>query len=144
MRAFNSALTLALVIVAIGNVVLAQDDQLVRSLELQGLKRPFPKGAADKPLVIATAADLMKAFPEEAIRTGVAKQVDFDKEKLLFFAWSGSGQDKLTPTVVKDKDNDKKTVAFTYQRGLTRDLRAHFRLFALPKDIAWRVERAGR
>jgi hypothetical protein len=111
---------------------------LVREISLRGLKRPMPDGDVHKPAAIANEKDLAKAIPEEEVQARVKKEVDFGKEKLLFFAWSGSGGDKVTPSV---KDGEKgPEVVFRYQAGLTDDLRFHFRLFAVPKDATWRVE----
>jgi hypothetical protein len=61
--------------------------------------------------------------------------VDFAKEKVAVFAWAGSGQDKVAAGEVKDK-----TAVFTYTRGLTRDLRQHVKIFAVPKDAEVKVE----
>lgn len=108
----------------------------VREIDVKGLKRGFPKGKAEQPLAITTQAELAKAFPEEDWQTKIKKDVDFAKEKLLFFTWSGSGMDKITP---KAEKGEKPTVVFQYRRGLTRDLRSHFRLYALPKDAEWKV-----
>lgn len=55
-------------------------------------------------------------------------KVDFTKQKVLIFAWSGSGGDQLTAT-----GNDKE-VNINYIRGLTKDLRGHTKAFVVSKD----------
>jgi hypothetical protein len=65
--------------------------------------------------------------------------VDFKKEYLLLFRWSGSGRDRITPSVEKGKKGDE--AVFTYQMGKTRDLRFHARLFAVPVGMEYRVKR---
>lgn len=123
-----------LTLVAVALLIGAADDIVVKELDLKGLRRDFPKGSAERPTVITTADELAKAFPEEAVRERLKKDVDFAKQQLLFFAWSGSGGDKLLARVADGK------VVFAYQRGLTRDLRGHMKLFVLPKGATWRVD----
>ena len=55
----------------------------------------------------------------------------------MFFAWAGSGRDKIDFKVEKGKKGPE--VVFTYERGLTKDLRRHYHLYAVPKDATWRV-----
>lgn len=80
-----------------------------------------------------------KVAREIADRTSEAieKQVDFTKEHLLLFKWSGSGRDKLEFSVEEGKDGP--VVVFKLTPGLTRDLRQHSRLFAVSKSAAFRV-----
>ena len=61
------------------------------------------------------------------------------RKKLLVFAWAGSGQDKVTASIGADS-NKKPIVYVEYIRGLTRDLRQHVRLFAVPKDLPVEVD----
>jgi hypothetical protein len=112
-------------------------DAVARVIKVPGVKG-FPKGNAKKPTVITSADELAKSFPEQDRREAIQKQVDFTKEKLLYFAWSGSGGDRLTPVVEKGKDGP--AVTFLYSPGLTRDLRAHVHLYAIPKNATCTVE----
>jgi len=113
-----------------------KDGPAVKEIALPAMKG-FPTTKFDQPAEIATTEALAKAFPDADVRTAIEKEVDFAKQKLLYFAWSGSGQDKLTPGA-----GDKGAITFTYKRGLTRDLRGHRRLFAIAKGATWSVERA--
>jgi hypothetical protein len=103
--------------------------------------RPAPgeRGNVAMPTEIKSAEELAKAFPDKDAQERIKKEVNFDRERLLFFSWAGSGQDKLTTAVVED--GGKKTAVFTYQPGRTRDLRPHRHLFAVNKGVAWRVAR---
>ena len=113
-------------------------DAVVREIKLEGLKRSEPgAGKPDKPDVITSEEELTRAFPENELRDRIAKEVDFKKQQLVFFAWAGSGRDKLEFGVYKGKKATE--VTFTYERGLTRDLRRHYHLFAIPRDATWRV-----
>jgi len=107
----------------------------VREIDLKGYKaKEIPQNNADKPAVIASPADLMAVLPETEFREPILKSVNFEKEKLLFFKWAGSGGDRLT---VERKDNGP--VVFRLAPGLTDDLRPHFHLFVMPKDATWKV-----
>jgi hypothetical protein len=64
--------------------------------------------------------------------------VDFNKELLLYFAWSGSGGDKLSFKVADGKKEP--VVVFSYSRGLTDDVQMHYRLYAVAKNATWRIE----
>jgi hypothetical protein len=89
-------------------------------------------GNAPKAVEIKSADELVKSalFADEAGRGLIKKQVNFDKEKLVVFVWSGSGQDKLEGELVRRRG----TARFTYTVGRTDDLRHHACVFAVPKD----------
>ena len=93
-----------------------------------------------KPVEIATADALAKSPAFDAAgRAAAKKQVDFATEKLVVFAWSGSGGDKLTPErIVADK---KTILVFHYQAGRTDDLRRHALVYAVPKDAVVEVKK---
>lgn len=120
-------------------VLLAADDRpALRALDVPGVKFKHV-GNSPKPTEITSADELTKAavFADDAGRTAVAKQVDFAKDKLVVFAWSGSGGDKLKGDLVTD---GKKTFAnFTYSAGVTDDLRRHGFVFVVPKDAEVKV-----
>ncbi len=107
----------------------------VKELDLTALKREPPKGSVDKPTEITSEDQLKKAFPEEELQAKLKKEVDFSKQQLLFFAWSGSGQDSLTV----DTKGSSGNVVFKFTAGRTRDLRGHFHAFVLPKDAKWSI-----
>ncbi|VTR90855.1 unnamed protein product [Gemmata massiliana] len=96
-------------------------------------------GGEPKPSEIKSAKELADSllFADAARRDAIKKQVDFEKEKIVVFAWSGSGQDKLTATMSKDG----KTAEFTLKTGLTDDLRRHALVFAVPKDAKVEVKK---
>ena len=96
-----------------------------------------------KPTEINTAGELTKSplFGEGATDK-LKKFVNFEKEKLVVFAWSGSGQDKLTGSLVTA---DKKVTAqFLYTGGVTKDYRPHFYVFVAPKDAEVKADRSKR
>lgn len=113
-------------------------DGIVREIDLTGYSRDKATGVASKPTKITNAEELAKAIPDKAWRDRVAKQVDFDKEELLFFAWTGSaGTDHLSFKVEETKKGP--VAVFSYRQGRGEDFpRPIFRLYALAKN--WRVE----
>jgi hypothetical protein len=110
----------------------------VREIDLKGYSSDRPGGDVQKPVIITTAEELARAFPNREWQQRVGKQADFAREKLLLFAWSGSGTDRLTATAGKGKDGP--VIVFHYTAGLTDDVKAHFRLFAVPMAATWRLE----
>jgi hypothetical protein len=130
-----------LTVLFVGLVGTAQEKEkqaLVDALDLKGLKRLPSRNPVDKPTVIKDVKALAKAFPEKEVYDRLESKIDFAQYQLLFFHWSGSGQDKLT-LKVEEKKTDLHVV-FHYQRGKTRDLVGHFHLYALPKQATWKVD----
>jgi hypothetical protein len=109
----------------------------VREIHLVRYQGPRDQGDATKPTAITNAAELAKAIPDKEWQDCIASQVDFSREYLLFFAWAGSGQDKLSFEV--GGRGIVPAVEFHYRRGLTQDLRSHFHLFAVAKNLTWNV-----
>jgi len=116
-----------------GSVVIAEEKPVVKEIPTKDLKIAIPEGGkAGEPTTITSAEELVKSPILKDAAEELKKQVDFKAEKLLVFAWAGSGQDKLTVTA---KEKDKKTVlTIGYTPGRTRDLRQHSKLFVVPKD----------
>lgn len=106
---------------------------VLREIDLKGYEvNSKERGDVTKPTKITSAEELAKALPGKDVPEKIGKQVDFSKEYLLLFRWSGSGQDKLTAA-------GEKKATFTLKRGLTRDLRPHVHLFAVAKDAEWEL-----
>jgi len=90
------------------------------------------------PLVLDSAVGAAKHF-DAGNMTALAKQADFATQVVLVFAWRGSGQDRLNVAVAESYPEQ---VFFTLRPGRTRDLREHVRIFALRKNVAWKVNAA--
>ncbi len=112
--------------------LIAGEPGKLREIDAKNAKVELIKGGATKPLAVSDADELAKAIPDS---DAIKKQVDFGRDKLLIFSWGGSGGDKLTSKI----SDDGKLVTFTYTPGLTRDLRRHVRLFAIPKAAEFKV-----
>jgi hypothetical protein len=112
----------------------------VKELDAKGVPRVLERGEVDKPTAITSAEELTKAIAGEEVHTRLKKEVDFTKQQVLFFAWSGSGGDELTYTVEKGEKGPE--VIFQYKRGLQKNLAPHVHLFAIPKDATWKVPTA--
>lgn len=96
-------------------------------------------GAWSKPTVVKSEKEAAKLFGKEELAK-LKKQVDFERQTLLIFAWRGSGQDKLTYEVL---ESFPEQVVFKRVPGRTRDLRPHVHVFALRNNVKWRAA-AGR
>lgn len=108
----------------------------VKGLGRDDLSQDLTRGGFDKPTVIDSDAELRKIFKDKAVENRLDREVNFNKQKLLVFAWSGSGGDKLGYKI------DNREVLFQFQPGMTKDLRPHVELFTLDKDAKYRVEKA--
>ena len=108
---------------------------------IQRLAKPKPTQAAfkasswSKPLVIDSLEAAAPYFAEKALAV-LKTKVDFAQQRLLIFAWRGSGQDRLTSSVAESYPEQ---VLFRYRRGRTRDLRAPLHLYLLRSNVRWSV-----
>lgn len=109
----------------------------VRKITAGSLRLPFNR--AFEPVKIASAEELAKAVPDKAAQEELKKHANFTREYLLVFTWAGSGGDKLTYTVEKGKKGPE--AVFKRTRGFTKDLRRHQKVYALPKAMAYRLEK---
>ena len=93
----------------------------------------FKSASRKKPLVLRSAEEAGKHFTDEGL-AALKKQVDFDKQFVLVFAWRGSGQDRLSYVVAESYPEQ---VRFKYKPGRTRDLRPHVYVYALRSNVRW-------
>jgi hypothetical protein len=115
----------------------SKDKPTVRELKVVGYPADAKGGSVEKPVVIDGEASLKKHLAEEKTREQIRAQVDFQKEQVLLFAWSGSGMDQLSYDI---KDGKSPTeILFSYQAGRADDLKHHVRFFAIPKTASWRI-----
>lgn len=112
-----------------------KDKPVVTEIATKDLKVAPAKGGKPKePVTVTSAEELAKNPVVGGAAEELKKSVNFDKQKLLVFAWAGSGQDVVTASI--GADSDKKPIVYVeYLPGRTRDLRQHVRLFAVPKDL---------
>src|SRR5262249_50628251 len=110
---------------------------VVREIDLDGVSRTMTRGVATKPTRITNAEELARAFPDtdQEWLARIAKQIDFEKDELLFFAWKGSSTDGLSFKVEETRKGP--VVVFTYERGRGEDMpNARFGLYAVARN--WR------
>jgi hypothetical protein len=112
---------------------------LVREIDLKGYAPDETDGDPTRPTRISTLDELAKVVPNPQVRKQIAEQVDFDKEELLFFAWTGSNTDSLSFEVELTKYGP--VAVFHFVKGGGQD-RPHpkCRVYAVAKN--WRVERS--
>ncbi|HUG18632.1 MAG TPA: hypothetical protein VMM56_06610 [Planctomycetaceae bacterium] len=114
----------------------AQDDKLPPFKQIEDVTanpNVFEVSNQTKPLVLKSHAQAKKYFSAESL-TKLLKEVDFDKQILLVFAWKGSGQDRLEVTVV---ESSPEQLVFVYKPGKTRDLRPHTYVYAVRSNVKW-------
>lgn len=130
---------LAVLLVAVASVAGQKDKDkdkpTVKEIPAKDLKVTHPKaGKVSEPAEVKSAEELAKNEVVGKSADEIRKHVDFDKQKLVVFAWSGSGGDVLTASIGADSAG-KSIVYVEYRAGRTDDLRRHVRLFAVPKDL---------
>ena len=134
MRTWILSLVVCILVLTSGSQ--AEDrTQPVREFDVSGLK-VIRRNDVTKPLFLGSADELPKAIKDVDAVARLKKAVDFEKEKLALFTWSGSGQDQLTFAVQDDR------VIFQYTQGRTKDLRQHTRLFVMPKDWTYNISKS--
>ncbi len=82
---------------------------------------------------IESLEEAAKTFDAKSL-ANLKKQVDFDKRFVLVFAWSGSGQDHLDYVVM---ESFPEQVRFRFRAGETKDLRDHYRVYSLRKNVRY-------
>jgi RNA polymerase sigma factor (sigma-70 family) len=110
-----------------------------RKIDIKGVPFDRPEVRAGPPTTITNPEELAKIFPEKDWQAKITGQgLDFAKEQLLFFAWAGSGADKLAVRV--DQNMQGPVVVFSYSTGKTKTLASHLHLYAVAKGVRWRFE----
>lgn len=95
----------------------------------------FKEASRQKPLVIKSEKEAAEYFGMDAL-AALKKQVNFEQQIVLVFAWRGSGQDRLAYSVA---ESFPEQVFFEYKPGRTKDLRPHTYVFALRSNVKWRA-----
>jgi hypothetical protein len=108
-----------------------------RELTLKTARPAGKPAGATKPTKVTTKEELAKIVSGKEGVEEITKQVDLKKEYLVVFSWGGSGGDRLSFTTSETKAGPK--VTFTLKRGLTRDFRMHFKVFALPAKATYEM-----
>lgn len=98
----------------------------------------FKDAGRNKPIVIRSEKEAAKYFSGKAL-ADLQKEVSFEKQIVLVFAWRGSGQDRLSYAVA---ESFPEQITFTLTPGRTKDLRPHVHVYALRSNVKWSV-RAG-
>ena len=98
------------------------------------LEKAFQEAERGKPFHIDSLEQAEKYLDEKSLER-VKEHIDFEERHLLMFAWSGSGQDKM---VVEVMESYPEQLRFILQRGRTRDLRSHAKLYSIRKNVIWK------
>lgn len=111
----------------------AEEEILVEEVLLMTRKFPKVETKPGVPVILESEKAVAELFTDKHTREGLIMQVDFEKQKVLYFRWAGSGQDRLTHKV--KGEGDDKTVVFNLERGRSRDLRRHRKVYTVPKSV---------
>tara|TARA_B100000900_G_scaffold314546_1_gene273421 strand:+ start:341 stop:754 length:414 start_codon:yes stop_codon:yes gene_type:complete len=114
----------------------ANHDPITQIKDLSANEALFKVASRTKPLVLKSLKNGAKYFGKKTL-TKIFKAVDFEKQNVLLFAWKGSGQDRLQYVV---KESFPEQIVFSYQRGRTKDLRSHVKVYVLRSDVKWAAE----
>ncbi len=99
--------------------------------EVQLKEAAFALSGAENPLLIQSVEEAAPYFDAKNLAT-LKDKVDFSKQEVLVFAWRGSGQDLLDYVVL---ESFPEQIRFRYQRGRTRDLRQHVKVFIVRSNV---------
>ena len=125
-----------LFVLAMTSSTFAVDAKLPPIKEVKGpkpIRTIYKVSKAKKPLVIKNADVARKYFTGIGLKS-LLKSVDFRHQHVLVFAWRGSGKDRISYAVA---ESFPEQVHFKYQRGRTRDLRPHLRIFVVRSNVKW-------
>lgn len=117
----------------VAGVALAQDP--IVAIEAAPEKTVLANAAWNSPIVVTSQTDAAKHFGADALKT-LAATVDFTKQSVLIFAWRGSGGDRLTYNVLESYPEQ---IRFSLERGRTKDLREHTKVYAVRSNVRCRV-----
>ncbi len=113
----------------------------MRELDVRGIPADNTDAWEHRQWVFDNPDQLAEVVLSKEWQAKIARQVDFDNERLLFFSWAGSSGDKLTYTVQEDKVGPTVVFhySFHYSFGNTKDLVRHAHLFAPQRDVGFKV-----
>ena len=114
----------------------ANHDPITELKDLSAEEAVFKVASRTKPVVVKSLKNGAKYFGKEALAK-ISKAVDFEKERVLVFAWKGSGQDRFQYVV---KEFFPEQIMFSCKRGRTKDLKSHLKVYVLRSDVKWAVE----
>ena len=87
-------------------------------------------------LLLSSSADAQKHFSKENFEK-LSEAVNFETQRVLVFAWRGSGGDRISYFVAESWPEQ---ISFQFTRGMTRDLATHQKIFALRSNVSCEVQ----
>lgn len=115
---------------------LGHEDKYIKEIkEVSATDAAFAKSGFRKPIEIGKLKDAKIYLSKKSLES-IGKDFDFEKRKLVLFAWRGSGRDRIEYDVAESLPPQ---MQIRLKRGLTRDLRTHVKLYSLDKDVKWKI-----
>ena len=138
-RSLMAAL-LAMLLIPAGLLAEQQPQKIpaVTRLDVAPKASVFDDATRVKPIELTSAEAAGKYIEGDAL-DALNKQVDWEKQTVLIFAWKGSGQDRMA-TDISEGEDKRLVVDFIYTAGRTRDLRPHVYVYAVNNDLSWQVK----
>lgn len=115
----------------LASVAVAQ--QPIVAVKVMPEKSAFKAAAWNKPIVVSSRDAAAKLFGKAELER-LAKEVDFQKQFLLVFAWQGSGGDKLNIAIA---ESFPEQIFFSLKPGVTDDIASHLHVYALRSNVRW-------
>lgn len=129
---------LALILVFSVNTYVSGETQIVdpvKNLDIkysqETYKKVSAKSSAEDFIELTSEKEALEYFTEAELKL-IKKSIDFKKQKLLVLAWKGSGADRINVDIL---ESFPEQLVFSYKRGMTRDIKPHFKIFAVAKRI---------
>lgn len=91
------------------------------------------------PMVLKSMEDALKHLTRGSMEK---IDVDFEKDKIVIFAWQGSGQDSLEGRLYPGKGAAAILSFFNYNPGRTEDLRTRSAIYSMPKGTQIKISEA--
>ena len=105
----------------------------ITELTAPDLTEAATKDATLKAPILVQDKEAAKKYLEGDTLKQVLK-LDFTKKKVLIFYWAGSGRDQLSCEILESYPEQ---LVFNIQRGRTRDLRRHSKVYVIRKNVSY-------
>lgn len=92
------------------------------------------------PAKITTAEEAEKYFEGEQLKK-INKTVDWKRQTVLLFTWSGSGGDSMSEEIIEGEEGPK--VVFKLKGGARKDLPSHAYIYAIRKGVPYEFKPFG-
>lgn len=90
-------------------------------------------GPPTHPLVITSAEEAVSYFDEFGLDT-IERRMDWSKQSILVFAWTGASDDRMQ---IMNEPDDQVDRLFLYTPGMRQEQRRHLEVYRIDHDMNW-------